>query len=179
MEPFIGQIIMFAGNFAPRGWAFCDGQLLPIAQHSALFSIVGTYYGGDGRNTFALPDLRGRVPVHPGHGPGLLNHTIGEKGGAESVALNTNELPAHTHRSTGTIRANSAQSNNNNPENAFLSTLSGGIKGYSDVANTNMNAGSVIVSTSKVGGSKPHTNMQPFQCVNFIIALQGIYPPRS
>jgi microcystin-dependent protein len=97
MEPFIGQIMMFGGSFAPRGWAFCEGQLLPISQNAALFSILGTTYGGDGRSTFALPDLRGRVAIHPGSGPGLSNYRLGEKGGVESVALNVNQIPAHSH----------------------------------------------------------------------------------
>ena len=161
MEPFIGQIIMFAGNFAPRGWAFCDGQLLPISQNTALFSILGTTYGGDGRTTFALPDLRGRVPMHAGHGPGLSSRRIGEKGGQESVTLTIAEMPSHTHSalSSSTIDPTST--------GAF-------VKGAVNATGTTPS-----INVTNSGGNLPHNNVQPYGCVNFIIALYGAFPSRG
>ena len=170
-EPFLGQIIMFGGNFAPRGWAFCDGQLLQISQNSALFSLLGTMYGGDGRTTFGLPDLRGRSPIHAGTGPGLSPRSLGQKGGAETVVLNANQLPAHTH----TLYANNGQPDESNPQDGFPATLTNDTEGYAESSNTTMNSNVV----SSVGGGQSHNNMPPFQTVNFIIALQGIYPSRS
>jgi microcystin-dependent protein len=174
MDPFLGQIMMFAGNFAPRGWAFCDGQLLPISQNTALFSILGTTYGGDGRTTFALPDLRGRVSIHPGSGPGLTSRRLGEKGGAETVTLNVNEIPRHDHffqlafgpgdKSTGSDNAIAV--------NSLGETI------FSDKApsaDAVLNRDSIAIN----GGGQAHTNIQPFTCVNFIIALVGVYPSRS
>lgn len=168
MEPFIGQIIMFGGNFAPRGWALCDGQLLSIAQHSALFSILGTTYGGDGVSTFGLPDLRGRAAVHAGTGPGLTHRPLGQKSGAETVTLTTNQIPSHNH----TLNARNDNSTTRDPTDNSLA--------QSDTyvprpANDPMNADSI----SKTGGGQPHDNMQPFQVVNFIIALVGTYPSRD
>ena len=165
-EPFIAQIVMFAGNFAPRGWAFCDGQLLPIAQNQALFSLLGTTYGGDGRTTFGLPDLRGRLPMHPGSGPGLTNRRLGEKGGAETVTLTQAQIPVHSHKQRAGKKADSAD-----PGGRVCAATSG--NSYSGTADSDMG------DTSSIGGSQAHTNVQPFQCVNFIIALQGIFPSRS
>lgn len=180
MEPFIGQIIMFGGNFAPKGWAFCNGQALNIKDYPALFSIVGTTYGGDGRVTFALPDLRGRVPLHQaGRAEGVSSKKIGQKGGTEDVQLSLSQMPVHTHDGAGTIRANNGQSDSTSPENAYPSTLTGESKGYSKVANTDMIADGVNVENSNSGGSRPHNNMQPYLCVNFIIALEGVFPSRS
>lgn len=169
MEPFIGQLMMFGGNFAPRGWAFCDGQLLPIAQYQALFSILGTTYGGDGRNTFALPDLRGRVAMHAGSGPGLTTRRAGESLGQESVTLTDTQIPSHNHA----LNVSNAEGNSSRTADAAIGTS--GIFA-SDVASlTTLNAASV----GQNGGGLPHDNMQPTLCVNFIIALEGVYPSRG
>ena len=170
MEPMIAEIRMFAGNFAPRGWAFCDGQLLPIAQNQALFALIGTIYGGDGRTTFALPDLRGRAPIHQGHGPGLTDRRLGEKGGAESVALSVQEIPAHGH----TLRALSCDGTTPEPGGSVIARSKGGF----DAANapdTNLSAESITEN----GGGQAHNNMPPYLAMNYIIALQGIFPSRS
>ena len=177
MEPTLAEIRMFAGNFAPRGWALCDGQLLPIAQKTALFSILGTMYGGDGRTTFGLPDLRGRVAMHAGSGPGLTTRILGEKSGVEQVVLNTNQLPSHSH----TAIANAVQpaGNRNDAAGNFWAddAASSSATYHTGPANTTMNANAVQIGNS--GGGQPHTNLQPFQCVNYIIALVGIFPSRS
>jgi microcystin-dependent protein len=172
-EPFVGEIRIFAGNFAPRGYAFCDGQLLAISQNDALFSLLGTIYGGDGRTTFGLPDLRGRIPIHAGTGPGLSARRLGHKGGQESVTLITNQLPSHGHP----LKATSATGNTPTPAtNEMLATAAGGSQVYfnreDDLESMNSSA------ISSVGGSRSHTNLQPFLCVHFIIALFGIYPSR-
>ncbi|WP_346857049.1 tail fiber protein [uncultured Draconibacterium sp.] len=179
MDPFIGQIVMFGGNFAPRGWAFCDGQLLSIAQNTALFSILGTTYGGDGRTTFGLPDLRGRVPMHPGNGPGLSSRRLGEKGGVENVTLTTAQLPSHSHTGTGTVQSASGQPDESNPAGMVPASLTNGAEGYAETPNGNMKANGVDLTIANNGGNQSHTNVQPFQCVNYIIALVGIYPSRS
>jgi microcystin-dependent protein len=174
MEQFIGEIIMFGGNFAPRGWAYCDGQLLAISQNNALFSILGTTYGGDGRTTFGLPDLRGRVPVHAGAGPGLPVVRLGQKGGEATVILNVNQIPAHNHNAV--IEAVSPIPRGDagpDPTNAY--NAQGGV--YANGKNAKMAADSVSVGST--GGSQPHDNMQPYQSVNYIIALDGIYPSRN
>lgn len=168
MEPFIGQIIMFAGSFAPRGWALCDGQLLPISSNSALFSILGTTYGGDGKTTFALPDLRGRVPLHPGQGPGLSRRTLGQKGGEESVTLTVHQIPSHNHA----VNASDTTGNVRQPTDALLAQDANYTNARGDVV---MNA-SMIGNT---GGSQSHDNMQPYLGVNFIIALVGLFPSRN
>lgn len=172
-DPFIGQITLFAGNFAPRGWAFCDGQLLPISQNTALFSILGTTYGGDGRTTFALPDLRGRVPLHPGQGPGLSNRQLGEAGGTENVTLLVNQMPNHTHAA----QADAGTATQQNPTNHVLASEAAGVTATysSNPPNTTMNPQAI----GATGGSQPHNNMPPFLGVNFIIALQGIFPSRN
>ena len=172
VETFLGEIRMFAGNFAPTGWAFCQGQLLPIAQNQALFSLLGTTYGGDGRTTFALPDLRGRVPVGFGQGPGLSNREIGEKFGSELVTLNINQMPSHNH----TVNAVTSEGNQNLPTNSLPANTKTLDKEYSDAnANTTMKATMV----NPTGGSQPFGVSQPSLGVNFIIALQGIYPSRN
>lgn len=169
-EPFVGEIRMFAGNFAPRSWAFCDGQLLAISQNDALFSLLGTIYGGDGRTTFGLPDLRGRIPVHQGSGPGLTPRNIGHRSGSETVTLNTNELPPHRHE----LYASKQVSTSPNPTNNVFARSVGDV--YTpDLTPATMNAGVI----SQTGGSQSHGNVMPYLCVNFIIALFGIYPSRS
>lgn len=173
MEPFIGQISMFGGNFAPRNWALCNGQLLPISQNQALFSILGTTYGGDGRTTFALPDLRGRIPMHEGSGPGLSTVRLGQRGGAEQVTLTTNELPSHNH--TGAIKVSNAAVDDDSPSsNASLGASEIYVTG---APNTYLAAGSVV--TNNTGGGRPFPTRNPYLGINFIIALQGTFPPRS
>jgi microcystin-dependent protein len=163
-EPFLGQISMVGFNFAPRGWAFCNGQILPVNQNQSLFSLLGSTYGGDGRTSFALPDLRGRAPMHRSDG-----HPRGQKGGAEFVALSTNEMPQHTH----SVNASSDSANAPTPNGNAFAEPSPNI--YSDPANlVNMNSG--VVTNTGGGG---HNNMQPFLAINFIIALQGLFPPRN
>lgn len=170
-EPFIGEIIMFGGNFAPRGWAFCDGQLLPIASYTALFSLLGTTYGGDGRTTFALPDLRGRVPLHAGNGPGLTSRTQGEKAGIEEVTLSIAQIPSHDHALPASQDFGDAKEPNAN----VPAKADDGERNYSAAASTD----TYLQPTASTGGSQSHTNMQPYLGVRFIIALEGIYPSRS
>lgn len=174
MDPFLGQIMMFGGNFAPRGWAFCNGQLLAISANSALFSLLGTAYGGDGRTTFGLPDLRGRVPIHQGTGPGLRTARLGAKGGEESVTLNTLQIPSHSH--SGTIEAAdpvARGTGTDSPTNAYPA------QGSTYATSKNVRMASDAVLTNPTGGSQAHDNMQPYQVVSYVIALQGIYPSRS
>ena len=170
-EPFLGEIRLFAGIFAPQGWAFCEGQLLPVSQNDALFSLLGTVYGGDGRITFGLPDMRGRIPIHAGQGPGLSSYRLGAKGGAENVTLTANQIPSHTHNVKGVNDfADATTPGGNVPAQSTIADL------YASVAPTvDMNAAAV----PNVGGSQPHSNLMLFLCVNFIIALQGIYPSRT
>ena len=170
-EPFVGEIRMFAGNFAPRGWAFCDGQLLAVSQNDALFSLLGTIYGGDGRTTFGLPDLRGRVPIHAGSGPGLTPRRLGAKAGTEKETLTVNQLAAHSH-STSVSTAAGTQSA---PAGEYL----GASPNVRVFRPENQNASMNDATLSKVGGSRSHTNLMPFLCVHFIIALFGIYPSRN
>ena len=165
-EPFIGEIILFAGNFAPRGWALCNGQILAISQNTALFSILGTTYGGNGQTTFALPDLRGRVPVHPGQGPGLSPYDLGQAGGTETVTLNVAEMPQHTHPQPAT----NGEQTTNRPNGALPAR--GGV--YAQTSD-----GSTLTPPSPVGGSQPHNNIQPYLGLNYIIALEGIFPSRN
>jgi microcystin-dependent protein len=169
-EPFIGEIKMFAGNFAPRNWAFCDGQLLAISQYDALFSLLGTTYGGDGRTTFGLPDLRGRLPIHMGSGPGLSTRPIGQKSGQETVSLTAAQVPAHTHQMMATEDAGETT----DPSGQVLAQATDDI--YS-TASPDTSMASAAISAS--GGSQPHDNIQPFLCIHFIIALFGIYPSRN
>lgn len=171
-EPFIAEIRIFAGNFAPRSWAFCDGQLLPVAQNTALFSLIGTTYGGDGRRTTGLPNLKGRAVMHPGRGPGLTSRTLGENTGVEEVTLTDNNMPLHNH----TLQARAKLANESNPDGNSLA-VGKGIGIYTEDTNplVDMAAGSLNNS----GGSQPHNNMQPYIAINYIIALQGVYPSRS
>lgn len=170
-EPFIGEITWFAGNFAPRGWAECDGQLLPINQNQALFSILGTTYGGDGRTNFALPDARGRVLLHEGHGPGLSSRPLGGKGGTETVALTSAEMPNHTHA----LRASGGSANNASPAGNVLAGT-GRTRIYEDGnANTSMNANAI----GSTGNGSAHNNMSPYNTLTCIIALQGLFPSRN
>ena len=171
VEPFIGEIIMFGGNFAPRGWAFCDGQLLPISENTALFSILGTTYGGDGRTTFGLPDLRGRVTIHPGTGSGLTPRLLGEMGGQERVTLTTDQIPAHNHE----IKALKTEGDSSSPEGNFPAKSGQGDPDYNTDSDATMNSNAI----ENTGGNQPHNNMPPFQSINFIIALQGIFPSRN
>ena len=170
-EPFVGEIRMFAGNFAPSGWAFCDGQLLAISENDALFSLLGTVYGGDGSTTFGLPDLRGRIPVHAGNGPGLSSRSLGSMGGAESVTLTTNQLPSHTHSAIGS----GANGTDANPAGNFLAGSTVVAPYVQETPDTAFAAAAITA----VGGSQSHTNLMPSLCVNFIIALYGIYPTRQ
>ena len=169
-EPFVGEIRMFAGNFAPRGWAFCDGQLLAVSQNDALFSLFGTIYGGDGRTTFGLPDMRGRLPIHAGQGPGLSERRLGAKGGAEKVTLTVNQMPSHTHP----FNASADLASDSNPQ-GNVPGQSPSIDLYIEDGQTQNLASSAITNT---GGSRSHTNLMPFLCINFIVALVGIYPSR-
>lgn len=172
-EPFTAEIRIFAGNFAPRGWAFCDGQLLPIAQNTALFSLIGTTYGGDGRSTTALPNLQGRAPMHPGRGPGLTARRLGQRIGAETVTLSEAQIPSHSH----TARATTSGANTNIPTNTTALARSGGDRLYTSTTTANVDMASETLSTT--GGGQAHTNLQPFLVLNFIIALVGLYPSRS
>jgi microcystin-dependent protein len=172
-DPYIGQIILFGGNFAPLNWAFCDGSLLSIAEYSALFSLLGTTYGGDGVTTFALPDLRGRAPLHfgPTQGPGLSPYVQGQTGGSESVTLVTGNLPAHNHPVTVGVSANSAS----------VGRASGAIYAGATLYDSAANASGALggVSAANAGGSGAHNNVQPYIAMNYIIALEGIYPSRN
>ena len=175
MEGYIGQIILFAGNFAPRNWALCDGQLLPISQWSALFSILGTTYGGDGRTTFALPDLRGRAPIHEGQGPGLPSYRLGQKGGSEQNVLNITNMPAHNHTGSSLNVSNQAGEETSPPAGG---SIGGGAAIYNaESPNTTLNQNSVVINSE--GGNQPVNNMQPWLALNYIICLQGIFPSRS
>lgn len=174
MDPFVAEIRIFPFNFPPKGWAFCNGQLLPIAQNTALFSLLGTTYGGNGQSTFALPDLQGSVPMHPGQGPGLSLHDLGELSGSETVTLLDSEMPSHTHP----MRANDGDGSLASPTNRVSSAPGADrdIFWYKDgVPNATMNPGALTTS----GGSQPHNNLMPYLTVNFCIALQGVFPPRS
>jgi len=173
VDPFIGQIMMFAGNFAPRGWATCDGQLLQISSNQALFSLLGTAYGGDGRTTFALPDLRGRFPMHCGHAPGLTARALGQKGGAEQTTLNANQMPSHTHAIHGTSDLGDEKS----PKDNLPARVTGSIVEPYKTGGTEVPMAATMIQPA--GGGQPIDRMPPFECVQFIIALQGIFPSRS
>ncbi len=209
-EPYIGEISMFAGTYAPYGWAFCDGQLISISSNTTLFTLLGTTYGGDGRSTFGLPDLSGRVPIHAGNGKGLSNYQLGQSGGAETVTLKTSQIPKHTHSATftskesepitanATIKAKNGKGDEENADGNYLATgeTTKGKdvypidNGYSTTADTTMNSQAVEieitgggsngdVTVGDTGDSKPVPVMQPFLAINYIIALQGVFPPRS
>jgi microcystin-dependent protein len=182
MEGYIAEIRLFAGNFAPRGWAFCNGQILSIAQNTALFSLLGTTFGGNGQTTFALPDLRGRVAVGPGQGPGLPAVNLGQVSGEPTHTLIITEMPAHNHTTQVTPRAYDegfgGGGNSSVPTNNFWSSTNGGGP-YNNTSNVAMNAGAVQVTVGIAGGSQPHNNMQPYLGVNYIICMEGIYPSRN
>lgn len=168
-DPFVAEIRIFPFNFAPRGWAWCDGQLMPLSQNTALFSLLGTTYGGNGKSTFALPDLMGRTPMHPGQGPGLSLHDLGETGGSETVTLLESEIPAHTHA----VRALN--------DDGLSETPVGNAPAKNKFYNTDNGQPLVAMSGSALapaGGSTPHNNMQPYLTFYFNIALQGVFPPR-
>jgi microcystin-dependent protein len=174
-DPFVAEIRIFPFFFAPKGWAFCDGQLLPISQNTALFSLLGTTYGGDGKSTFALPDMQGNVAVHTGGaqpGPGLSFYDLGQTGGSETVSLLESEIPAHTH----TMMAATTAANSKSPAGNVLSRASGNV--YMPPA------GNPLVSMSDqalapAGGDQPHNNMQPYLTLNYCLAMQGVFPPRT
>ncbi len=170
-DPFVAEIRIFPFNFAPKGWAWCDGQLLPLSQNTALFSLLGTTYGGNGKSNFALPDLQGRAPMHPGQGPGLSLHDLGETGGSETVTLLESEIPAHSHA----VSASLLPADSPNPTGAYMAVP----------ANDNIySAAAALVSMAPealppAGGDQPHNNLQPYLTFYFNIALQGVFPPRS
>jgi microcystin-dependent protein len=171
-QPFLAAIFLFAATFAPRGYAFCNGQLLSIAQNTALFALIGTTYGGNGTTTFALPDFRGRVPIHPGQGPGLSNYTLGQLSGSENTTLLVSNLPQHNHSLVATSEAGSTS----DPTGAYLGNTGALDREYNTSGTlVNMNAGAVGLT----GGAQPFNNLQPYLAVNFIIALEGIFPSRN
>jgi microcystin-dependent protein len=173
-DPFVAEIRMFAGNFAPRGWAFCNGQLLSIAQNTALFSLLGTTYGGNGQTTFALPDLQDRSPMHQGQGPGLTDHVMGESSGEATVTLLVSEMPAHTHQP----QADVSGSGQTSPANAAWGA---GGRGRPPAYATNSNPGAALSpqALALAGNNQPHNTRSPYLGVSFIIALQGIFPSRN
>jgi microcystin-dependent protein len=173
-DPFVAEIRIFPFNFAPKGWAWCDGQLLPLSQNTALFSLLGTTYGGDGKSNFALPDLQGRSPMHPGQGPGLSLHDLGETGGSDTVSLLESEIPAHTH----VMHASGDPADNNLVTNAMAAKpLGRGNNLYTAASGAlvAMNFSAIVPA----GGDQPHNNMQPYLTFYFNIALQGVFPPRT
>lgn len=165
-QPFVGEIRMFAGNFAPAGWMFCEGQLLPISEFETLFNLIGTTYGGDGQSTFALPDLRGRLPIHQGNG-----FTLSETGGAEDVTLTVSQIPAHSHP----FLASTDPGGTRDPGGNVLATAVAGSVYRQQAPTAALNAGSI----GSTGGSQPHSNFQPYLCVDFIISLFGIFPSQT
>ena len=171
-QPFVGEIQIFGGNFAPNGWAFCNGAILDISQNSVLFTLIGTTYGGDGVNTFALPDLRGRVPVCLGTGPDAVTYVIGQTGGTESVTLTVQAIPSHTHAPF----CNTGAGNSGTPGGSFWAgNASTALPQFAAAPDTNMNAAGV----GNTGGSQPHENLMPYVAVNFIISLFGIFPSQN
>ena len=165
-QPYYGEIRMFGGNFAPAGWMLCEGQILPISRNETLFQLIGTTYGGDGENTFGLPDLRGRVPIHQGNG-----FVIGEQGGVEEVTLTVPQIPAHSHA----LLASGDLGNQLTTTGNLISNSQGAIPYLEDVTTLNMSSSAI----TPVGGSQPHTNFQPYLCINFIISLFGIFPSQT
>jgi microcystin-dependent protein len=173
-SPFVAEIRIFACNFAPTGWAQCNGQLLPISQNTALFSLLGTFYGGDGKSTFALPNLQGAVPIQSGQGAGLSGYSVGESGGSETVTLLQSEIPAHNHFLMASNQP--GEDNAPGPDEALARSVSGSL--YQSVVNSNL----VALSTNALaitGSSFPHNNMQPYLTLNYCIALQGVFPARG
>jgi microcystin-dependent protein len=171
MDPFVAEIRIFPFNFAPTGWAFCDGQILPISQNTALFSLLGTTYGGDGKSNFALPNLQGNAPMHPGQGPGLSLHDLGETGGSEIVSLLESEIPSHSHA----LVASLSDGFDTKPAGQQFAQGVGVQVWGTGPANSQLNDNAL----APTGGDQPHNNMQPYLTLNFCIALQGVYPPRT
>jgi microcystin-dependent protein len=179
-EPYLGEIRVTSFNFAPRGWALCNGQLLAIQQNTALFSLLGTFYGGNGISTFALPNLQGRIPIHAGQGNGLSPYVLGENGGTETVTLTYNQMPQHNHL----VSASSNFGTSDAPSGNLLGATNSGsphdpIKGQLDFVTTAPNTTMEAATISQTGSNLPHANLQPYLVVNFIIALQGIFPSRN
>jgi microcystin-dependent protein len=172
-DPFVAEIRIFPFNFAPRGWAWCDGQLLPLSQNTALFSLLGTTYGGNGKSNFALPDLQGRAPMHPGQGPGLSLHDLGETGGSETVTLLESEIPSHSHA----LRASLDDGDVKIPNPSRSLGKSGGGNIYTTATSPLVSMAPECLAPA--GGDAPHNNMQPFLTFYFCIALQGVFPPRG
>ena len=170
-DPWVGEIALVPYNFAPQGWALCDGQLLPISQNTALFSLIGTQFGGNGQTTFGLPDLRGRVPIHAGTGPGLSTRYIGESGGEENHTLAATEMPAHTHQAQGS----SAIGTSDSPVAGVPARSAAGTPEYAAAPNANL----AVAAIQPAGGGQPHPNMQPFLGMTYIISLFGIFPSRN
>ncbi len=177
MEPALAVITMFAANFAPQGWAKCEGQLLPINQNQALFSLIGTTFGGNGQTNFALPDFRNRSPIGVGQGPGLSPRTLGERTGAQTATLTVANLPAHTHNGTVSVASTSNAGNNDEADGAIFAT--GGINHFSPGAQAAGAMGGVTATVNNTGGSQPFNIRQPYLAVTFIIALQGVYPSQN
>ena len=171
-DPFVAEIRVFPFNFAPKGWAWCDGQLLPLSQNTALFALLGTTYGGNGKSNFALPDLQGRAPMHPGQGPGLSLHDLGETGGSETVTLLESEIPGHSHGMRGAAQ-DPALAKNVTSNASWSLSQGGGI--YQTTSNTQL----AVEAVTPTGGGQPHNNLQPYLTFYFCIALQGVFPPRS
>jgi microcystin-dependent protein len=171
MDPFVAEIRIFPFNFPPKGWAFCDGQLMPLSQNTALFSLLGTTYGGDGKSNFALPNMQGRAPMHPGQGPGLSLHDLGETGGSDTVSLLETEIPSHSHA----LKASNQDGTDQQPGNELFAGGIG-VAMYAPPSGMTSQSDSAIAPT---GGDQPHNNMQPYLTLNFCIALQGVYPPRT
>jgi microcystin-dependent protein len=172
MDPFVAEIRIFPFNFAPKGWAFCDGQILPISQNTALFSLLGTTYGGDGKSNFALPNMQGSAPMHPGQGPGLSLHDLGESGGSDTVSLLESEMTAHSHGWTASNQDGTDQS----PVAELFAGGVGGISMYAAPASITQLASNAL---TPAGGDQPHNNLMPYLTLTFCIALQGVYPPRT
>jgi microcystin-dependent protein len=176
-SPYVGEIRMFGGNFAPAGWLLCQGQVLPIAEYETLFNLIGTTYGGDGQNTFALPDLQGRLPIHWGRDTSGMSWNIGQKGGVETVTLNNTTIPSHSHVPNAYQPSPAAPGSAVSPQNNYFA-VANGFNPYGDMTagfQTNMNTGALLPQ----GGSQPHDNMSPFLCINFIIATDGIFPSQT
>ena len=173
-EPFIAEIRIFAGNFAPRGWAFCDGQILPISQNTALFALIGTIYGGDGRTTLGLPDLQGRAPMHPGRGSGLTSRRLGQRVGTETVTLTEAQIPSHSHNARGQTAAGNA---GQGPDTT--TSIGRSLQGQLFQTNDTSNLVNLASGTLSTTGGQAHTNLQPYLSLNFIIALVGIFPSRG
>lgn len=177
MEGTMATIIMFAGNFAPKNWAYCQGQLLAISSNTALFSLLGTTYGGDGITTFALPDFRGRVPVGTGHGAGLSDISLGERAGSESVTMTVAQMPAHTHQVTPKVAVSTGNATTDEPDGNVLAGTSANT--YAAASAGNGQLGGVSATETPAGGSQPFSIVQPFLGMNFVICIYGIFPSRS